>query len=273
MKTSGILKWALLAFGVAGSVGLAVAWRSSASKPPDSQNTERRSATLPQLVPVKASSQVAAAPALERCSARRIDDFEHEFSGELPRCEGRVGSWYTFNDHAQGTKQIPAAGSPVHHVPSLSDGRGMVLRTHGYCQAGTPSGTLWGAGIGVDLNNPGRRTLEKGHYDAAQRGFRGLRFRARLGETAGATAEVALRVPDINSDPAGGRCAKCFDDYEVVLELKPTWNVYTIRWEQLQRAPGGDPQPFAADAIMGIQWRFKPGDMFDLYLDDIHFIR
>ena len=176
------LLWLLPAATLAGLFG----WFLRGSAAPALQKANN----LPADQPAATASASAAAipePHTTPCPAGLIDDFEADDEGRLPACEGRVGTWYAFNDGQPGTVQAPYPGKPFAHVvPGLGE-PGFALRTRGTCQLGQPSDKIWGAGIAFDLNNPSGQASEKQGYDALARGFVGLRFKARLGEDPGAT--------------------------------------------------------------------------------------
>jgi len=223
--------------------------------------------TEPEIEPSPAA-RPAASVVPSGCSETLIDNFELKPEAGIPTCQGRAGRWYPFNDQDPGTEQVPRPGARFLYEAVE---QGSALRTHGRCQASAPSDSRWCAGIGVDLNNRSGNASDKRPYSAAARGYTGIRFRARLGPTA-VSNEVTLRFPDIHTEPTVGKCNRCFDDYLIELQLKPTWEVYTVHWSDLRHL-GSTSGDFAQDAIIAIYWRFHPGATFDLYLDDVEFIR
>ena len=265
--------WLLPAMALAGAIG----WYLRGSAPPPPRVPESAPGAS-EPAPTPSAAPVAAPEAQPLpCALGLIDNFETtaegNAEGRLPACEGRLGSWYAFNDGQPGTLQAPYPGKPFSPVlPGLGE-PGFALRTRGTCQIGVPSDKLWGAGIAFDLNNRGGQPDQKQGYDAQARGFVGLRFKARLGEDAGATNILRVQFPDTNTDPAGKRCSTCYDDYQTGFRLTRAWKEYRVLWSQLLRGGNGVPNlPFAADSIVAVQFRFSPGDSFDLYLDDVAFI-
>ena len=222
--------------------------------------------------PAEAPEALAPAAGAE-CEPGLIDDFEQQLGGRLPKCEGRDGNWYTYNDGVTGTQQVPAPGTIMPTEPAGAGAPGSAIHSFGTTAAGDFSDGRWGAGIGVDLSNPGV-AAEKKPYDALARGYRGLRFRARMGDAQRVEPIVIVRFPDVNSDPVGGRCGKdCYHDYQIQLRLTTEWLTYTVLWSQLTIASDKGGAPFAADAITAIHWYYLPGTPFDLYLDDLEFVR
>jgi hypothetical protein len=208
------------------------------------------------------------------CASGLIDNRESTADATaLPECEGRAGDWYKFHDKAGSTSMVFL---PNGDGPGAGESKRAV---HGFgaCENAKRSDSIWGAGIGFDLNNPGHDPNGKKPYDAAGRGFKGVRFKARVGvsdTTRGAVRVVSVRFPDVNTDPLGGRCKACWDDYMYSINLHSDWRTYTILWSDLVHVGTGEPErPFAADAIFSVNWRFLPSDVFDLYLDDVEFVR
>ena len=211
------------------------------------------------------------------CTPGLIDDMEQPLSGRLPACEGRIGSWYTSNDGDPLTVQTPAVSQIVPYTNLGADGSAHSIRTDGRCAPYDPvAKTQWGAGLAFDLDNPGGTATSKIGYDASGRGYRGLTFWARLGETLGASPTVSVQFNDINTDPSGGQCSGsgCYDAYYVSIALTQTWTQYTVYWSQLTTRGGwGIPKlPFASNGIVQVQWSFASGTTFDMYIDDVVFV-
>jgi hypothetical protein len=211
------------------------------------------------------------------CTPGLIDNMEQPLGGVLPPCEGRVSGWYTFNDGAPQTVQTPAPGQPFStYATPGANGSAHSIRTYGRCAPSSATATnLWGAGVGFDLDNPGATATSKIGYTATSRGYGGIKFWARLGETAGANPVVSIHFPDANTDPSGGVCSGsgCYDDYFASFTLTPNWDQHTIYWTQLTHAGWGVPNlPFASNGIMSVQWHFATGTTFDMYIDDVAFV-
>ena len=210
------------------------------------------------------------------CTPGLIDNMEQPLGGVLPPCEGRVSAWYTFNDGNPQTVQTPPPGQLFSsYATPGANGSAHSIRTYGSCAPSSAGTNIWGAGVGFDLDNPGATATSKIGYTAASRGYGGIKFSARLGETAGANPVVSLHFPDANTDPSGGQCSGsgCYDDYVASITLTPSWNQYTIYWTQLTHTGWGIPNlPFASNGIMSVQWHFAPGMIFDIYIDDVAFV-
>lgn len=201
-----------------------------------------------------------------------IDDFEQNANGELPQWEGRAGCWYTFNDGA-GTTQtpVPLPTGSICSFPYSTPGHASdnAVRTYGEATSGG-----W-AGMGFDLDCPSNNAAQKQPYDALGRGYGGLTFWARLGDTAGAATTVRLTLPDRYTDPAGGVCTTCNDNWYVPILLTSAWQKYSIHWTDsgLTRQGNGVPEyAFDPSGIMSVQFQFTAGYAFDIWVDDLAFV-
>jgi endoglucanase len=112
----------------------------------------------------------------------------------------------------------------------------------------------------------------KAAYDASK--YAGISFWARKGETS--TPKVRLKVPDANTDPDGGTCVECFNDFGGDLTLTNEWKMYIYPFTAMKQMPGwGNPRkPHITPAkIYGIQFQVNvPSANYDIYVDDLKFI-
>ncbi len=191
-----------------------------------------------------------------------VEDAEDNDHRTLDRQE-RGGYMYTFLDEAGSTVE-PTAGRLG---GTFSQGEG---GANGSMYAAHFSGTLASgstvyAGYGLNFVDP------KGPYDASA--YEGVAFFARRGPDS--TGTVRLKVPDANTDPDGGVCSECFNDFGADLELEEEWTQFVFSFEQLGQMQGwGEPRPGSVDSsqIYGLQFQvFSPGASFDIWVDDISF--
>ena len=170
-------------------------------------------------------TDVAFVPDVRACGPEGlIDDGEDGDNRVLSR-GGRGGYWYTFRDK-RGTTVTPAVEEEGARFTMSGGGRDSryAARFHGQVGTGAP---LF-AGMGVNLTDP------KGPHDAS--GYAGIAFWARTGP--GSTGKVRLKVPDVNTDPQGGVCAECFNDFGADLALTPEWKQFVFPWPALKQMPG-----------------------------------
>ncbi len=128
-----------------------------------------------------------------------IDDGEDGNNQNLPN-DGRGGYWYTFKD--KGTTTVEPTAGEEGGTFAMSEGghdSQYAARYHG--KIGT--GAIVFSGMGMNFIDP------KGQYDASK--YAGISFWAKKG--ADSTGKVRLKVPDANTDPDGGVCTECFNDF------------------------------------------------------------
>jgi endoglucanase len=191
-----------------------------------------------------------------------IDDGEDGNNQNLPVGD-RGGYWYTFRDK-KGTTIEPAAGEDGGTFAMSEGGHGSAFaaRFHGKIGTGAP---LFG-GMGMNFVDP------KAAYDASK--YAGIMFWAKRGENS--TPKVRLKVPDANTDPDGGACTECFNDFGGDLNLTTDWKLYIYPWKSMKQMPGwGNPRkPHVSPAkIYGVQFQVNvPSANYDIYVDDLRFI-
>ncbi len=104
--------------------------------------------------------------------------------------------------------------------------------------------------------------------------FRGIAFKARRG--AGGTPYFRVKVPDGNTDPRGGVCTECYNDFGLTFQVTEEWVRFEVPFEQLKQAGGwGAPNPPAIDKakLYGVQWQTTtPGAVIDLELDGVEIL-
>jgi endoglucanase len=194
---------------------------------------------------------------LAECASGVIEDFEDGDAQILAR-EGRSGTWYPEADEEGTTIAPDGEFEPV-------EGGAAGSKRAAHFRGKTADGKNVWAGIGFNLANPKRP------YDASK--YTGIAFRARRAKTA--TPLVIVRVPDAQSDPEGGECKDCWNDFGARLELTPEWKTYVLPFDQLEQEPGwGEQKPeLAANKLFGLKFQVKaPSTAYDIWVDDIHFV-
>jgi hypothetical protein len=111
-------------------------------------------------------------------------------------------------------------------------------------------------------------------------GYRGIRF--RILRRSGATG-IRFSFPDPHSNPAfgfcdeeGGQWESCYGEWYtlILIDSAGVWETREILFEGLQRAAWGyGTDAFLQDQCIGLKIQISQGPDFDLYLDDIYFIR
>jgi endoglucanase len=189
-----------------------------------------------------------------------IDDFEDN-NNQTKVTGGRGGYWYTFADQ-NGTKVEPEAGGPF--APSPGGANGSRYAAHVTGQVGNGQ-VVFGA-LGVNLTDP------KGPYDGSK--YKGIGFWAKRGPDS--YARVRFKAPDVSTDPDGGVCSDCYNDFGADIELTEAWQHFISPWRRLKQLPNwGAPRPHAIkpNKLFGLQWQVnRPGAGFDIWVDDVEFI-
>jgi endoglucanase len=177
--------------------------------------------------------------------------------------DGRSGYWYTFVDDVGSTVQPQAGakgGGPFTMSQGGANGSAYAARFHG--SIGT--GAIVYAGVGVNLVDP------KEAYDASKYG--GLSFYAKKGA---GTGKVRLKIPDLNTEPDGGICRECYNDFGVDLELTEEWKKYVVPFSVMKQMPGwGKPlvPAITPNKLYAIQFQVNvPEQPYDIWIDDLAF--
>ena len=174
--------------------------------------------------------------------------------------ELRNGPLYTYADTV-GSTITPAAGSIFAPAAGGNGGSTRAARINGTLAGGT----VW-AGLGMDLLAP------KALYNASK--YSGVAFWARKATTA-SNGAVRVKVPDRNTDPTGGVCTSCFNDFGADVNLTTTWTRYVVPFTSMtQQAGWGAPRPAQIDktGLVAVQFQLSaPGTSYDIWIDDVTF--
>ncbi|HYQ45956.1 MAG TPA: hypothetical protein VER11_28495 [Polyangiaceae bacterium] len=187
-----------------------------------------------------------------------IDDFE---DGDLfpLALDGRVGNWYAYGD---------GSGITTADVVTMNRGKGkMVLHHKG------KDFTNWGSGVGVDLAHGSGDKLS---YDASA--FNSVTFWGRATLTGTDTLNVTVALPTADTDGLvkNKTCTTCDHHYFKNVTFTSTWQRFVVRFDDLSLEPGGKPEPvpaFNAGVLSSVQMRVVPGLTYELYIDDLAFVK
>ena len=189
----------------------------------------------------------------------KIDDGEDNNNQVLVQ-DGRSGYVYTYVDPS-GSSIDPAAGAQFAMSPGGANGSQYALHIGGQIA----NANLVYAALGMNLTDP------KGPYDASK--YKGISFFAKKGP--GSTGKVRIKMPDKNTDPDGGVCGACANDFGFALTLSEQWQKYIVPFSALRQESGwGNPRPrsVASEAIYAIQFQVNDkGRPFDIWIDDLAF--
>jgi endoglucanase len=212
------------------------------------------------LTPGAATSGTAA---MKECGPTgQIDDFEDN-NNQTNVLEGRGGYWYTFVDKV-GSTVWPEAGEAGGTFAPSEGGHNSKYAGEFKGKIGTGS-IVFGA-LGMNFQDP------KAMYDASK--YEGITFFAKRG--ANSTGKVRLKVPDVSTDPEGGMCSECFNDFGADLNLTEQWQRIVLPFREMKQMEGwGAPRKAHIDPakLFGMQWQVNvPGSDYDIFIDNVGFI-
>jgi endoglucanase len=179
--------------------------------------------------------------------------------------EGRGGYWYTFSDAKDngGSDIWPLAGA-LGGTFEMSEGGANNTKHSARMKGSVGGGDVVYTGMGMNFVDPA------GPYDASKYG--GIGFWAKK-NSAESTGHIRLKVPDVQTDKAGGLCHQCFNDHGIDMNLTTEWVYYTVPWRAMKQEDWG-PKDNGIDSssIYGVQFQVKePGATFDISVDEIRF--
>lgn len=208
------------------------------------------------------SKAMAETPEGATCGPTGLVEDGEDNNNQVIVQDGRAGYIYTYMD-AEGTTITPKAGSEggvFEMTPGGVNGSGYALRMSGT----VAQAQIVYAGMGMNLTDP------KDTYDGTR--FKSVSFYAKKG--AGAGSKVRFKIPDANTDPEGGVCTNCYNDFGLDIKLTEEWQLYTIPLKKLKQEPGwGSPRPggVQVDKMYALQWQVKEPGPYDVWVDDVRF--
>ncbi len=196
--------------------------------------------------------------------AEMIEDGENN-DNQVIVAGGRNGYLYTFVDQAGSTvtPQAGDQGGTFTMTGGGANGSGFAAHMTGT----TATAPTVFVGVGFNFLDP------KTQYDASK--FDGLGFFARRGPEG--AKRVRLKLPDAGTDPDGGTCEECFNDFGFDINLKEEWTQYFIPFSAMKQMSGwGKPHPAAVQPSKVYAVQFQVGDKgttFDMWFDELSFIK
>jgi len=203
-------------------------------------------------------------PTVTSCDASGLIDDAEDNDNQTANAGNRGGYWYTYVDKA-GSSVSPTAGDQGGTFSMVEGG------SNGSRYAANVKGEIGKAdtvyaGMAFNFVDP------KGAYDASR--YAGITFFAKRAQ--GSTAKLRVKVPDAQTDPTGGTCSECFNDFGFDLELGTEWTRYVLPFEKMRQMEGwGAPRPSRIDPskIYGVQFQIgEKGASYDISVDDVAFV-
>ena len=217
--------------------------------------------------------------------ANLLSDFEDPAAATIVRIGSppRNGYWYSYNDMSSGCTQTPAVGEAyVGAVPATPSPLGGGLALHGEWTGCT----TFGAGVGVDINQPivdgGTYTGPKVAYDLTE--YSGITFWAMSTPGTDTRFHVKVNMTDETKVADGGTCdeavlgGKCSDAYGswFTLSTDGAWRQITIRFadsSRFRQEGWGIGFPWNPTHVTSIQVQSadgETGEPYDFWLDDLY---
>jgi hypothetical protein len=198
-----------------------------------------------------------------------IDDLE-DGDGAIHEVDGRIGAWFTFADDTMGATMTPRPGGDFVASEGGAGGSAFAARMTG------KGFKTWGAGMGLDLNNPGETMGGAGlkkPWDASK--YKGIAFRAR----GNASIKVAVVVAGVVPTDAGGTCTpstkmgeECDDVHARTVSLSADWKEVEVPFAQLKQGGWGKKVAFDAGTATGVYFMVGQNVDFDVAIDDLRFV-
>jgi hypothetical protein len=186
----------------------------------------------------------------QACSARLLEDWEDGDVRATPS-GGPSGIWHSYKD-TNGSTLTPE--EPF--VPARGG-------AHGSQYAGRITGKLaprqfvW-AGMADRFGEPATA------YDLSR--WRKVCFQAK------GAGRARFHMGDVNTDPAGGVCKQCYNNFGADFTLTADWQEHCFEFDALtQSCCWGEAHPqVTTQKVFAISWNvMTPGANYDLWIDDI----
>jgi len=184
-----------------------------------------------------------------------FEDGDFNLPTNPPR-EARAGNWYQFSD---------MTATPSFSVVVIDRGA-----SHKGFETKGADFTKWGSGVGVDMAAAKAPYNASAHTSDAS-SYAGLTFWAR----AATALTVTVVFPDEDTDAGGKLCTACDHHYNKSIQVGTNWQRYTVLFADLILESGTVPTPtvFKPNALISVQFRMGLGTTYDLFLDDIAFVK
>lgn len=197
-----------------------------------------------------------------------IDDMEDGDAAIFPN-HGRNGYWYTGGDLTPSAVLTPPANKFAMTMLAVGD------RSDYAASVKAENFADWGSVMGfnfVEKNGPQP-------YDASA--FCGVHFWGK----AAAPVTLRLRVPDVNTHPAGGVCkdpgasgTSCYDHFGSAVAFGKVWAEYSFKFADLTQIGSGYHPPtnkLSTDKLYAMEWALPGGapKTYQIWVDDVELLK
>jgi hypothetical protein len=201
-------------------------------------------------IAARASPSPSEPSAPQACQALLLEDWE-DGDSRATASDGPSGVWHSYKD---------LGGSTLTPEEPFLPARG---GAHGSQYAGhiqgklAPSFPAW-AGMAEKLSDSATP------YDLSR--WRSVCFQAK------GSGRARFEMADINTDPAGGVCQRCYNSFGANFALSADWQEHCFEFDALtQTCCWGEPRPaVTAQKVFALSWSVgTPGTDYDLWVDDV----
>jgi D-alanyl-D-alanine carboxypeptidase len=177
-----------------------------------------------------------------------LDDGDTHSSGS----PGASGDWKSFKD-TSGTSL-----SPEPFVSAPGGALGSKHAAHIAGKTGSARGTWAGVEVAAHGDTP---------YDLSP--WARVCFRAK------GSGRAFFNMADVNTNPAGGVCKQCYNNFGAFFSLTPSWQEHCFSFEELTQAGRwGEPLPAVVPAkVYTLAWSVNERNAdYDLWIDDVRLV-
>jgi hypothetical protein len=204
-----------------------------------------------------------------------ISDFEDGAGSVLPN-GGRNGGWYTYTDTAPTCMVMPAPNGSA-TAAEIPGGRCQSMFAMHFTGMGC---SVFGAGVGTDLAAPAAgdggttTTAAKTPYDVSM--YSGISFWVRADK--GSSIRFKMPMTDETKTTDGGNCvdsttAKCSDDFGSNIALTKNWVKKTVMFSKMTQEGWGKKFTWTPAHVTSIQFQVPITTAFDVWIDDVSFVK
>jgi hypothetical protein len=191
-----------------------------------------------------------------------IDDFE-DANNQISVVGERGGYWYTYKD-SKGSTVWPAPGDEGGTFTVVEGGYQSKYAAEVKGKLGAES--IVYAAMGLNFLDP------KSPFDASK--YAGITFWVKRAPNT--SPRLTVKIPDGNTDPDGGNCSACYNDYGATINVGEQWMRVVLPFRDLKQEPDwGAPRKPHIDPsrLFAIHFEAKAsGADYDFMVDNIAFI-
>ena len=205
-----------------------------------------------------------------------ISDFEDGSGSVLPN-GGRNGGWYSYVDTATTCMVMPPPNGTA-TAAEIPGGRCQSMFAMHFSGMGC---SVFGAGVGTDLAAPvaaadagATTSAAKTPYDVSA--YTGISFWTRADK--GSSVRFKMPMTDDTKTTDGGTCvdsttAKCSDDFGANIALTKNWVKHTVMFSKMAQEGWGKTFAWTPGHVTSIQFQIPIVAAFDIWIDDVSFVK